>query len=285
MVCGLRGERGSKERQPAGRIQVEGFREEHRAVNSTKSTETYRGEAVKNWKMLLVPTLITLAICGLYLFSVWKHRQNPGVTERKEAGPSVSEDELAVVREFFPAHFEDTLRLEGTTVWMKNGYTIPYYPYSGGRVEFAKRAGLIPALARLEVKKIVKAAAPAAEWDGMEHGSRQAFATFILPGDGRLYATPIGWMRGNEESYYCDLLFFYDDPHGIYDHWPKDVWAAIDAHHPKTGMSELQTRMAIGQNLLGDGSTEGERTVTYNQNGKKWTVTYAKDRATEIVSE
>ncbi len=38
------------------------------------------------------------------------------------------------------------------------------------------------------------------------------------------------------EAYFCDMLFFYDDPHTIYDHWPKDVWAAIDARQVKPGI-------------------------------------------------
>ena len=33
---------------------------------------------------------------------------------------------------------------------MKNGYIMPYYLYSGGHVQFAKRAGLIPAAQRLD---------------------------------------------------------------------------------------------------------------------------------------
>jgi hypothetical protein len=92
-------------------------------------------------------------------------------------------------------------------------------------------------------------------------------------------------MQGNEEAYYCDLLFFYDDPHVIYAHWPKDVWAAIDAHQLKAGMSELQARMAIGQNMHPDGDKEGDRTVTYDQDGKHWTVTFVKNQATTIKSE
>jgi hypothetical protein len=152
-------------------------------------------------------------------------------------------------------------------------------------VLFAKRVGVIPAAQRMEVKKIVKAAVPANVEDEIEHGSRQAFAVFALPGSTALYATPIGYMKGSEEAYYSDLLFYYDDPHTIYDHWPKDVWAAIDAHQVKLGMSEVETRMAIGRKLQVDGSREGDRTVTYDQNGKHWTVTYADNRATAIKGE
>jgi len=92
-------------------------------------------------------------------------------------------------------------------------------------------------------------------------------------------------MQGSEEGYYNDLLFYYDDPHTIYDHWPKDVWAAIDAHQVKPGMSEAETRMAVGRNLHASGGKEGDRTVTYDQDGKHWTVSYVRNRATEIRNE
>ena len=69
------------------------------------------------------------------------------------------------------------------------------------------------------------------------------------------------------------------------NYWPKDVWTAIKAHQVKPGMSELETRLAIGQKVHVDGSQEGDRTVTYDVNGKKWDVTYVKNRATEIKSE
>jgi len=200
---------------------------------------------MKHWQKILIPTLITLLIGGGYLYSVWRHRQNPGVIPNADAGQTLSKDDLAVVRAFFPAHFEDTLRLEGTSVWMKNGYTMSYFPYAGGHIEFAKRVGVIPSAERLDVKKIVKAAVPAGVDDGIEHGSRQAFAVFSLKSGTGLFATPIG---------------------------------------TKQGMSELETRMAIGQKTHPDGQTEGDRTVTYDQDGKHWTITYVKNRATTIQS-
>jgi hypothetical protein len=237
---------------------------------------------VKTWKMIVVSTLVTLAIGGIYLFSVWKHRQNPGVTPPNDASQKLSDDDLAVVRSFFPAHFEDLQRLEGTSVWMMNGYTMPYYPYVGGHVEFGKPAGLIPPTQKLDVKKIVKAATPAAAVDGVEHRSRQAFVVFALPGSTDLFAVAVGSMDSELESYYTDMLFYYDDPHTIYSHWPRDVWAAIDAHQVKEGMSELQTRMAIGMKMHPQGEKAGDRTVTYEEGGKEWTVTYVKNRATTI---
>jgi len=78
------------------------------------------------------------------------------------------------------------------------------------------------------------------------------------------------------------VLFFYDDPHTIYDYWPKDVWAAIDAHTVKRGMNEVQTQLAVGHMMHSQGGREGNRTVTYDQAGKKWTVTFESGRAMEI---
>ena len=237
---------------------------------------------MKTWQIMLISILITLAIGGGYLFSVWRHRQDPGVIAQQIAHQRPDLDKVSVIRSIFPSHFQDTLQLEGTTVWMKNGYLMPYYPYTSGHVDFAKRVGVIPAAQKLEVKKIVKQAVPANEDDGMSHGSRQAFAVFMLPGDTTLYATPIGAIGGSEEAYFCDMLFYYDDPHTIFDHWPKEVWAAVDAHQVKPGMSELETRMAIGRKTHTSGGTEGDRTVTFDQDGKHWTITYVNNRATEI---
>jgi hypothetical protein len=237
---------------------------------------------MRAWKIVVIPTLLTLAVGAIYLLSVWKHRQNPGVIAEKDASEPVDQDNLVVMRAFFPAHFEDTLRLQETAVWMKDGYAVPYFAYSGAQVEFAHRMGVIPSLQRMEIKKIVKAVVPKKTDDGLEHGDRQAFAVFALPGQKDLFATPIGYMEGNEERYYTDLLFFYDDPHAIYDYWPKNVWAAIDAHQVIQGMSETESRLAVGQKMHGSPGSEGNRTVTYDQDGKKWKVTFVSNRATTI---
>jgi hypothetical protein len=240
---------------------------------------------MKPWKFILVTTLVTFAIGGIYLLVVFEHRKNPGVVAQNNPDQNLTLDDVAVVRKMFMTSFDDAVKLQGTSVWMKNGYTMPYYPYEGGRIVFAKKVGLIPSAQKLDIKKVIKVAVPANEDDGIDHGSRQVFVVFSLPGSTDLDATPIGAIQGSQEQYFCDLLFYYDDPHTIYDNWPKDVWAAIDAHQVKPGMSELETRMAIGQKLEDNSGTEGSRTITYDQPGKKWTVTYVNNHATTIKSE
>ena len=238
---------------------------------------------MKPWKIVIIPTAIMLVIASIYVFSVWKKRQNPGVANQAQE-QKLTADDVAVVRMEFPAHFDDLKDEEGKSVWMKNGYTMPYFPYAGGKVDFKKRVGVIPPLQKLDLKKAIKVAVPADVDDGISHGTRQAMYVFTLPGDAKQeYATPVGAMDAGGEQYYSDLLFFYDDPHTIYANWPKDAWTAVDAHQAKPGMNELQTRLALGQKIQTDNpQTEGNRTVTYDADGKKWTVTFVNDRATKI---
>ena len=242
------------------------------------------GDRLKTWQKIALITLITLAIGGIYLFFVWKQRQNPGVVNRDQDTESTNMDDYVVMRTLSPHYFEDLHKLVNTTVWMKNGYTMAYFPYAGGRIVFAHPAGVVPAAQRLEIKKVIKSAVPAAVDDGISHGTRQVFAVFTMPGSASLYATAIGVIDGPQEAYFSDILFFYDDPHTIYDNWPKGVWAAIDAHQVIPGMSELETRMAIGQKTQSEGSSEGNRTVTYDQAGKQWMVTFVNNHATTIKS-
>jgi hypothetical protein len=239
---------------------------------------------LKTWQKILIPFGITVLVGGIYLFIVFMNRRNPGVSKQPEQ--RLTADQVAVVRLEFPQHFEDVKDLEGKSVWMKSGYAMPYYPFAGGRVQFNKQVGMIPPDQKLDVKKAIKAAVPASIHDNIEHGDRQAMVVFSLPDSKDLFATPVGFMSGPiEEHYFDDMLFYYDDPHTIYSNWPKDVWAAIDAHQVKKGMSELQTRTAIGMRAQPDGQKEGDRTVDYDVNGKHTVVTYQHDKATAIKSQ
>jgi len=236
---------------------------------------------MKPWKMVVYPLMVTLLVGGVYLFVVFKHRSDPGVASRA-AEQAVNPDDLAEVRQLMPTEFKDVEKLAGTSVWIKNGNVMPYFAVTGARIDFARSVGVIPPVARLDVKKVIKAAVPAGVDDGMSHGTRQAFAVFALPGSAEFYATAIGAIDGAEEQYFTDLLFFYDDPHTIYSDWPKETWAAIDAHQAKPGMNELQMRLALGQKLKAGVGSEGNRTITYDAGGRQWTVTFADGRATAV---
>lgn len=237
---------------------------------------------MKIWQKAALITLLTLAIGGIYLFTVFEHRRSPGVLPQTATDQPLTPDDVAIVRMKFMTSFDDALKLEGTSVWMKNGYTMPYFLYKSGHIDFTKNQGKIPSAQQLDIKKVIKTVPPAELDDGISHGSRQVFAIFSLPHGTNLYATVIGAFDGSQEQYFCDVLFYYDDPHKIYDNWPQNVWSAIDAHRVIAGMSELQTQMSIGHNQQVDSTSEGNRTIAYDQAGKKWTVTFVNNHATAI---
>ena len=106
----------------------------------------------------------------------------------------------------FMTSFDDALKLEGTSVWMKNGYTMPYFPYQAGRIVFGKRMGVIPSAQQLDIKKVIKAMPPDQVDDGISHGARQVFAIFSLPHATDLYATVVGAFDGSQEQYFCEFF-------------------------------------------------------------------------------
>jgi hypothetical protein len=242
---------------------------------------------LKTWQKILIPVLICVLIAGIYLFFVFRARRDPGIIKQGPAQPKLTMDQLAYIRKMYFSSFDQAKQLEGTTVWIKAGYSLPYYPYSGGTVQFSHRAGLLPAAEKLAVSRVIKAAAPASENNRIPHGSRQYFVVFTLPGasgtgSATQYAAPIGYVQGADEQLFSDQLFYYDDPRKIYDHWQQPVWDAVAAHTPKPGLTENQTRMAVGILQQTDGSTEGNRTVTYVAGPKTWTVTFANGVATHV---
>ncbi len=245
---------------------------------------------MKLWQKLLIPTLIAVLMGGAYVFFVFQARKDPGAAARKAADERpLTKDELAVVMLNFFASFDQARQLEGTPVWIKAGYSLPYYPYAGkpgaGTVEFARRVGDLPAAEKLNIVKLVKVAAPAKESNRVPHGSRQYFAVFTFGRPGAAegnFAAPIGYVEGDHETILCDQLFYYDDPRKIYDHWPASVWDAVAAHEPRVGMTENQVRMVAGILIESDSTWEGDRTVTYHAGPKTWTVTFAKGVATAV---
>jgi len=242
---------------------------------------------MKTWQKIALPIVLVFLIAGLRLYFVWKARQDPGViTRQADQAKPLTQDELAVITRYYFATFDQAKQLEGKPVWIKAGYSLPYYPYVAGVVQFGKRIGVLPSAEKLSISKLVKSVAPGREENRIPHGNRQYFAVFTLDGNPDAkpgtYAAAIGYAEGNEETLYCDQLFYYEDPKTIYDNWPKSVWDAVATHEPKIGMTENQTRMAVGMLMETDSKTEGDRTVTYTAGDKKWTVTFANGVATQV---
>jgi hypothetical protein len=80
-------------------------------------------------------------------------------------------------------------------------------------------------------------------------------------------------------------MFFMEDPHDLYKHWPADVWQKIDTHEVQTGMSELQVSFAIGMGSAEGSGDYGSRTLHFANAGKPLVISFENDKAVAIKSD
>ena len=161
-------------------------------------------------------------------------------------------------------------------VWVKYGYQLTYYPYDSKRhkTDFGHEAGVLLPLQKLAIQDVVTDVAPQAP------ENKQVLACFSL--DGKNYAVPIGAEKGSDFKLRANDIFFIEDPHDLYRHWPADVWKKIDAHEVQSGMSELQATFAIGSGIPEGSGDYGSRTLHYANGGKPLVITFQNDKAVEI---
>jgi hypothetical protein len=132
---------------------------------------------------------------------------------------------------------------------------------------------LLP-LQNLAIQDVVTGVSPLAP------GTKQVLACFSL--EDKAYAVPIGAEKGGDFKIYSDDIFFVEDPHDLYKHWPPDAWKKIDAHEVEPGMSELQASFAIGLGIPQGSGGYGSRTLHYPNRGKPLAITFENDKAVEI---
>lgn len=237
---------------------------------------------MKTLKTVALITLFVLLVFAVRVYFVWRERHQPMVQPHKIAERKLTQDDLVLPRKLYIDSLESAKVLDGKTVWIQSGYTLDYYPYADHRVEFAHKSGVLPSVQPLAIQDIITEKVPADLATRLPHGDKQVLAVFKMPNDPKEYATAIGYIQGTDSTYFCDQIFYYDDPHTMYNFWGPKIWAAIDQHTPVTGMNELQTSMALGLVQQSDSSDIGNRTVVYVAGDKKWSVTFAHDKAISI---
>ena len=193
--------------------------------------------------------------------------------QAKKAGYS-NADYYVSPKKLYPYDLKSAQQLTEQPVWVKEGYRYTYYRYVPvvKSVDFAHEAGLLGPIERMEIKDVMAVAAPG--------GRRQVVATFEK--DGHSYAVPIGFETEGRYKIYSDEMFYVEDPHELYKHWPADVWQAVAQHEVKPGMNELQADFAVGMGSLDAGSTSTERTLRYANGGKPLVVIFRDGKAAEI---
>jgi hypothetical protein len=193
--------------------------------------------------------------------------------QAKNAGYS-NADYYVTPKKLYPFDLKSAQQLTQQPVWVKEGYRYTYYRYVPvvKTVDFKNEAGMLGPLERLEIKDVIAVAAPG--------GRKQVVVLFDK--DGHSYAVPVGFESDGQYKIYSDEMFYVEDPHELYKHWPADVWQAIAQHEVKPGMNELQADFAIGMGVPDAGASSADKTVRYPNGGRPVVVVYSGGKAEEI---
>ncbi len=233
-------------------------------------------EDAKKW--IQVALALAIAVAGARAGYILYERHEDYVAAQKQqaarnAGYS-NPDYYVTPKKLYPYDLKSAKQLTLQPVWVKEGYRYTYYRYVpvAKSVDFSHDAGLLGPIERLEITDVMVVPAPG--------GRKQVVAIFEK--DRHDFAVPIGFESDGQYKIYSDEMFYVEDPHDLYKHWPAEVWQAIAQHEVKPGMDELQADFAVGMGVPDAGASSDEKTVRYPNGGKPLVVNYSGGKATEI---
>lgn len=232
----------------------------------------------------IIGILLVLLFVRLALIFYQRHESQKPV--EKKITYSSNMDDYVIPPKIHPYDLKSAEKeLVGKTVWVRAGNSIHYYPYSSAShaADLKHEKGLLPPLAKLQVKQVFLQRTPAGN---LAEGQvavvqKQILAAFQMANEPDTYAVPIGTATGDDFNFTANDLFFFTDPHELYKHWPPETWQAIDNHEAKPGMNEIQVSMALGTSATGSGEY-GNRTLEFTNNDHPVTVTFEKNRAISV---
>jgi hypothetical protein len=229
-------------------------------------------------KKIQIFLLLAIVVAGgRAAYIVYSRYQERKEAEKPKQEVALSADYYVRPRKLRPYDLKSARELTEQPVWVKVGYSSTYYPYSPARrkTDFGHEAGTLAPLQKLQITDV------GAELPPNSKGSIQVLARFEL--EGKPYAVPIGAGMSGDYKIYSDDMFFVEDPHELYKHWPADVWQSIESHEVRKGMNELQASFAVGLGVPKGSGDYGSRTLQYANGGKPVSVTFRGDKAVEIV--
>lgn len=238
-------------------------------------------------KVIRIILIVLLALATARTAYIFYERSKPSVPPPKPPTIALKDDDYVTPHKIFPYDLKSAVKeLAGKTVWARTEIPLPYYRYNSGghSADLAHKAGLLPPLDKLEVKDVVLQRQSIAPAPGQIVVTRKdIMAVFQRPGQAGAFVVSIGANVGDDFTFNVNDVFYFQDPHELYKHWPADIWSAIDRHEAKEGMNQLQVGFALGAPVAATGQDYWNRSIEYSSAGKPVSVTFKKDRAVKIV--
>jgi hypothetical protein len=229
---------------------------------------------------LQLALLVAMVVAGLRVgYILYQRHEDTVAAEKQKQAANLgysNPDYYVNPKKLHPFDLKSAKQLTQQPVWVKEGFRYTYYLYDAAnkKVDFGHDAGLLLPIEKLEIKDIVTAKFPAA--------AQRLQVMAMFQKEGKTYAVPIGYEADEQYKIYSDEIFFVEDPHDLYKHWPADVWQAVEQHQVKAGMNEMQADFAIGMGVPDAGSSSYEKTVRYTNGGKPLVIVYHDGKAAEI---
>ena len=229
----------------------------------------------KTVRVIQILFAVLILAAAVRMIVVLRGRKNPGqmsiaVNIATKPAP-LNREAYVVPKKLYISSLKSAQQLTRTPAWVKEGYRYTVYPYANRNIDFKHPAGMLLPLEKLQVNDVVSVPGPRA---------RQVVAVFEQ--DGKTYAVPIGLQEGNDFTFYADEMFYYEDPHELFNFWPAATWQAIERHEVLKGMNEYQAAFAIGMGTPQAGGDASQKTVVHPNGGKPLVVTYRNGRAIDI---
>jgi hypothetical protein len=234
-------------------------------------------------KVAIAITAAMVLAVGIELVYLHHERNSPGTQVAPDEYGKVDLDELVFLKKERPSSMADLKDLFGRTVWVSAAGQMDYYPAAGRHADYAKAAGTLLGAEPLAIKDAFEQVAPKSATFRIPGGDKQVLLAFTMPKSAdpaKEYAVAVGYQKGRDYTFYTDDIFFYDDPHGLYNNWGPKVWQAIDAHQVILGMKERQVQLSLGQVSQNSSQDYGNRTVVYSNVGHPMSVTFVDNHVT-----
>jgi hypothetical protein len=236
-------------------------------------------------KLQIALIVIALLAAGRAAF-IFYSRSQPAAGRPQPTVINLTSDDYVTPSKIFPYDLKSAVKeLAGKTVWVRTGNAVPFYRYDSGAhaVDLSHKLGLLAPLEKLQIQNVVlqRTSTPLAPGQ-VAVARKQIMAVFERQGRPGNFAAAIGNNVGNDFEFTANELFFFEDPHGLYKHWPADVWSAIDQHQARNGMNELQVSFALGDIAAATPGDYGNRSAQYRTGSGLVTVTFENNHATKV---
>ncbi len=189
-------------------------------------------------------------------------------------------DDLVFLKREHPETIADLKDLDGRTVWVQAGGQMDYFAAAANHADYSKSAGTLPGAEPLKIVEAFQQTRPKNLATRVPPGTTQVLLAFTMPRSQdptKLFAAPVGYRDASGYTFFTDDIFFYDDPHKLYD-WPAPIWQAIDSHQVATGMNQRQVSLALGAVARQDGGSYTDGVMVYANAGHPIAVTFANGR-------